>query len=95
VTSEVWQGGVCKFRSFAKRPAGTGSTAQKNGSSWYGARHLKQSHGLLRERKELRSQFIEQHREEWPITLMCDVLDVGRSGFYAWRNRPASVRSVR
>ena len=26
---------------------------------------------------------------------MCDVLEVRRSGIYAWRNRPASVRSVR
>jgi len=26
---------------------------------------------------------------------MCEVLEVRRSGFYAWRNRPVSVRSIR
>ena len=51
--------------------------------------------GLLRQRKELRFQFIDDHREEWPMTLRCDVLEVRRSGFYAWRNRPVSVRSIR
>ena len=49
----------------------------------------------LRERKELRFGFIEKHREEWPVTVMCEVLEVARNGFYAWRKRPASERSKR
>lgn len=29
------------------------------------------------------------------MTVLCAVLEVSRSGYYAWRNRPESVRSVR
>jgi len=37
---------------------------------------------LLNERKELRYD-IQQHSEEWRITLLRDVLQVSRSGFHA------------
>ena len=36
---------------------------------------------------------IAQHRDSYPVTLMCRVLDVARTGFYAWLRRPPSGRA--
>lgn len=37
----------------------------------------------------MKYQFIEQHKHEFPIVVMCNVLGVSESGFYARRKRPA------
>ena len=42
----------------------------------------------------MRFQFIENHRNEFPITRMCEVLDVSPSGYYVRRGRPPSAREM-
>lgn len=42
----------------------------------------------------MRYQFIEEHRADYPVTLLCRVMQVTRSGYYAWRNEPLSLRKV-
>lgn len=34
--------------------------------------------------------FIESHRDTWPVATMCEALDVSTAGYYAWRVRDAS-----
>jgi putative transposase len=41
----------------------------------------------------MRYQFIAQHKREYSITLMCRVLEVSVSGYYAWSKRPPSQHS--
>lgn len=39
--------------------------------------------------------WIEERRAEWPVTTLCRVLEVSRSGFYAWRSREPSETQTR
>jgi len=42
----------------------------------------------------MRYRFIQAHRNEFRVWLMCRVLEVSRGGFYLWLKRPESQRSV-
>ena len=42
-----------------------------------------------------RYHFIADHASQYPVTVLCRVLAVGRSGFYAWRGRTPSAHTTR
>jgi putative transposase len=39
--------------------------------------------------------FIRDHQEQFPVEIQCAVLEVSRSGFYAWMTRPECPRAKR
>ena len=43
----------------------------------------------------MRFAFITKYREVYPVDLMCKVLKVSRSGYYAWSRRTPSVQAQR
>jgi putative transposase len=40
-------------------------------------------------------RFIDDHREHWPVRLLCETLEVSTAGYYAWRQRPTSAQGQR
>ena len=42
----------------------------------------------------MRFRFIEDHRPEYPVRIMCGALDVSPAGYYAWRSRLESPRTA-
>ena len=42
----------------------------------------------------MRFAFIAKHRHVWPVSWLCEALDVSRSGFHAWLTRPVSLHAI-
>ena len=42
----------------------------------------------------MRFRLIEDHRDVWPVRVMCDALSVSPAGDSAWRSRPQSPRAI-
>src|SRR5215831_16912458 len=43
----------------------------------------------------MRYAFIDEHRKDWPLAVMCRVLQVSRSGYHVWRKRPVNAHAIR
>lgn len=39
--------------------------------------------------------FIDQHKDRWPVRLLCQTREVSPAGYYAWRQRPRSQQQQR
>jgi putative transposase len=55
---------------------------------------LKKGGSVLREGSEMKFAFIAKHRHVWPVSWLCEALDVSRSGFHAWLQREPSARAA-
>jgi len=42
----------------------------------------------------MRYKFIREHRREYSVKQMCQVLSVTRSGYYAWQGEKAGPREL-
>jgi transposase InsO family protein len=40
-------------------------------------------------------RFIDAHKDQWPVRLLCDTLEVSPAGYYAWQQRPTSAQEQR
>ncbi len=51
---------------------------------------LKKSRAVLCQGARVKCRFMNENRHEYPLAIMCRVLQVARAGFYAWLQCPVS-----
>ncbi|MCF8002448.1 MAG: IS3 family transposase [Halanaerobiales bacterium] len=56
---------------------------------------MKKSSRHLFEKTEVIYGFIRDHSQEFPVTKMCQILVVSRSGYYSWLNRKPTQRELK
>ena len=42
----------------------------------------------------MRFAFIHEEKAGWPVEVLCETLEVSRSGYYAWKGRPEPARAI-
>src|SRR5215831_19923907 len=72
---------------------GVGETARRERGVEAGEGFFKISGGVLREGAQMRYRAIKDHADRFDVRLMCRVLQVWPSGYYAWLHRPECERA--
>lgn len=54
---------------------------------------LKKGQYLLRKKNEVKFNFIKKSEGSFLVKKQCEVMNVSRSGYYSWRNRPTKIIS--
>ena len=78
-----------RYRSSQGRDS---TIAAKAGRSRGRARNPKKSSQYLLTKKRMKYKFMSEHEDEFSVKRMCHVLQVQRSGYYAWKQRPVSAQ---
>jgi transposase InsO family protein/transposase-like protein len=71
------------------------TAACRSGSPEDGARYCKKVRGVLREGIDVKYAFIERNRRHWPVSVLCDVLEVSPSGYRQRRQLTAQDKPHR